>query len=106
MSGRVEDGHVPEPCEERERGTKYNSQQAKGSKRYKRGRATKVSGLYREEPLGEEQPSPWAGKLRAEGAVCQPHPVTGRDCGTVKEPGGLVHFSMLNKYLNCPSFEI
>ena len=28
---------------------------------------TKMSGLYREEPLGEGQPSPWAGKFRVEG---------------------------------------
>lgn len=25
---------------------------------------TKMSGLYREEPLGEGQPSPWAGEFR------------------------------------------
>ena len=28
-------------------------------------------GLYREEPLGEGQPSPWAGKFRVGGRVCQ-----------------------------------
>jgi hypothetical protein len=32
---------------------------------------TKISGLYREEPLGEGQPSPWAGKFRVEDRVCQ-----------------------------------
>ena len=32
---------------------------------------TKMSGLYREEPLGEGQPSPWAGKFRVGGRVCQ-----------------------------------
>ena len=35
------------------------------------GRETKMSGLYREEPLGEGQPSPWAGKFRVGGRVCQ-----------------------------------
>uniref|UniRef100_A0A0V1KHR0 Uncharacterized protein n=1 Tax=Trichinella nativa TaxID=6335 RepID=A0A0V1KHR0_9BILA len=30
-----------------------------------------MSGLYREEPLGEGQPSPWAGKFRVGGRVCQ-----------------------------------
>lgn len=30
---------------------------------------TKMSGLYREEPLREGQPSPWAGKSRVEGRV-------------------------------------
>ena len=28
-------------------------------------------GLYREEPLGEGQPSPWARKFRVWGKVCQ-----------------------------------
>jgi hypothetical protein len=60
----VLNGHIPEPCEER--GTKYNSQQDKGTKGYKRGQVTKMSGLYGGEPLGEGQPSPWAGKFRAE----------------------------------------
>jgi hypothetical protein len=27
--------------------------------------------LYREEPLGEEQPSPFAGKFKDGGRVCQ-----------------------------------
>jgi hypothetical protein len=31
----------------------------------------KMFGLYREDPLGERQPSPWAGKFRAVGRVCQ-----------------------------------
>jgi hypothetical protein len=35
------------------------------------GRETKMSGLYREEPLGEGQASPWAGKFRVGGRVCQ-----------------------------------
>jgi hypothetical protein len=32
---------------------------------------TKMSGLYRAEPLREWQPSPWVGKLRFGGRVCQ-----------------------------------
>ena len=31
----------------------------------------KISGLHREEPLREGQLSPWAGKFRIEGRVCQ-----------------------------------
>ena len=30
-----------------------------------------MPGLYREEPLEEEQPRPWAGKFRVGGRVCQ-----------------------------------
>ena len=33
-----------------------------------KGRVTKMSGLYREESLGEGQPSPWAGEFRVEGS--------------------------------------
>jgi hypothetical protein len=32
---------------------------------------TKMSGFYREEPLGEGQPSPWARKVRVGGGICQ-----------------------------------
>ena len=35
--------------------------------------------LYREEPLEEEQPSHWVGKLNVEGRLFKPYPVTGRD---------------------------
>jgi hypothetical protein len=31
----------------------------------------KISGLYKEEPLGEGQASSWAGKCRVGGRVCQ-----------------------------------
>jgi hypothetical protein len=31
----------------------------------------RVSGFYREEPLGEGQPNPWARTLRTGGRVCQ-----------------------------------
>lgn len=31
----------------------------------------KMSRLYREDPPGEGQPSPWAGKFRFAGRVCQ-----------------------------------
>ena len=40
-----------------------------GGKEKKRMR--KKSGLCRKDPLGEGQPSPWAGKLRVGGWVCQ-----------------------------------
>jgi hypothetical protein len=30
-----------------------------------------MSGIYKEEPLGEGQPSPWARKFRVGGRVCQ-----------------------------------
>ena len=41
----------------------------KGASRKKRRREqeTKMSGLYREEPLEEGQPSPWAGKFKVGG---------------------------------------
>lgn len=48
-------GHVGE----REGKGEWNQGQKSGSQRYKRGRATKMSGLYRETPLGEEEPRPW-----------------------------------------------
>lgn len=35
------------------------------------GGETKMSGFYREKPLGEGQPSPWAGKFRVGGRICQ-----------------------------------
>ena len=44
-----------------ERGTRYSSQEAKGTKG---GWVTKMSGLYREEPLGEGQPSPCAREFK------------------------------------------
>lgn len=40
-------------------GARYISQEAKGAEE-KKGQVTKMSGLCKEEPLGEEQPSPWA----------------------------------------------
>lgn len=46
---------------ERERGV--------GTCRERRGE-TKMSGLYREKPLGEGQPSPWSGKFKVGGRVC------------------------------------
>ena len=30
-----------------------------------------ISGKYMEEPLGEGQPRPWAGKVKVEGVECQ-----------------------------------
>lgn len=43
--------------------------------------------------------SPWAGKFRVRGWVCQPYPVTGRDWGMLGEPGGQLHSDMLNRHL-------
>ena len=40
-------------------------------KRRRRDTHTRISELYREDPLGEGQPSPWAGKFRVGGRVCQ-----------------------------------
>ena len=39
--------------------------------RRRQSKETKMSGLYREEPLGQGQPSSSAGKFRVEGRVCQ-----------------------------------
>ena len=36
-----------------------------------RKRASKMSELYMEDTLGEEQPNTWAGKFRVGGRVCQ-----------------------------------
>jgi hypothetical protein len=36
-----------------------------------KGEGDTISGLYREEPLGERQPSLWAGMVRVGGRVCQ-----------------------------------
>jgi hypothetical protein len=68
---RVQSGHDTEPRGERRRRRKrmvsrVSSQEDKGTKR----QVTKMSGLYREEPLGEGQPSPYAGEFRIEGWVC------------------------------------
>ena len=68
-SGRVQGRH-----DQTELDHVSSSQEAKDTRA-----VTKMSGLYREEPLGEGQPSPWAGKFRLEGSMCQPYPVTGRD---------------------------
>jgi hypothetical protein len=54
---------------------------------------TKMSGLQREEFLGEGKPSPSTGKSRAEDRVCKPSPVV------LGEPGGQVCFGMLNMHL-------
>lgn len=38
-------------------------------------KVTKTSGLYREEPLAEGQPSPWAAEFRIKGGVFKSYPV-------------------------------
>lgn len=44
---------------------------AEKGERGEKGRETKIPGLYREESLREQKCSPWAGKFRVEGRVCQ-----------------------------------
>lgn len=56
---------------------RYRGPKGKGTKGV--GKRNKMAGLYREKPQGERQPSPWAGEFTAEGCMCQPYPVTGRD---------------------------
>lgn len=48
------------------RGNEVQQPMAKGTK----GWVIKVSASYREEHLGEGQPSPWAGEFSVEGGVC------------------------------------
>ena len=42
-----------------------------GRRERERERERKMFGLYREEPLGEGQPSPWTGKFRVGDRVSQ-----------------------------------
>lgn len=51
---------------EKRQGTRYSSQEAKGTKT---GLVTKMSRLYTEESLGEGQPSIWPGAFREEGSL-------------------------------------
>ena len=51
------------------RETEGRGQREKGER--EKREEIKMSGLYREEPLGEGQPSPWAGKFRVRSRVCQ-----------------------------------
>lgn len=44
-----------------------------GCQKFKRGQVTRMSGLYREDPLREEQssaPAPQSGEFRIEAEVC------------------------------------
>jgi len=59
-----------------ERGTRCSSQEGK---RFKGLGKTKISGLYREDPLTKGHLYLWAGDFGVEGRVCQPHSVTDRD---------------------------
>jgi hypothetical protein len=55
-------------------GSGWGEKERKGAPKEREGRKKKrdlMSILYREEPLGEGQPSPWAGKFRVLGRVCQ-----------------------------------
>lgn len=49
----------------------YTEREENEKKREKESTETKLSGLYTEEPLGEEQPSLLAGKFMVEGRVYQ-----------------------------------
>lgn len=74
-SGRFQSGCDPEPCGERgwgrEGGELSTAARSKAPKVQKRGQAAKMSGFYREEPLGEGQHSPrTTGKFRVAGRVC------------------------------------
>lgn len=53
----------------------------------------KMSGLDREELLGEGKPSPWSGKFWVEGRLCQPYCVS----RAVGGPGGQAQFGVLNR---------
>lgn len=55
-------GRVRGGGREREKGCPCREDRSEGE--------TKMSGFYREKPLGEGQPSPWAGKFRVGGRVC------------------------------------
>ena len=57
--------------EEKERWEKYAWGGGDSVRGIKERKKTKMSGLYREEALVEGQPSPWAGKFRVGGRVCQ-----------------------------------
>lgn len=50
-----------------------------------KGQVTKMLGLYREESLGKEQPSPWDVECREEGRLCQSCSLTGRIYGMLRE---------------------
>jgi hypothetical protein len=62
-----------------------------------------MSGLYREELLEEEQPSPWAGNFRVESEVCQPYPEMVGTEEFWENAEGQVCFVMLNSHLGCKS---
>lgn len=85
--------------EEKERKSLCTCRERKNAER----EGTKISGLYSEEPLGERKPSPWARKFRVKDWVCQPCLVTCSNWGMLVEPGGQVHFGMLNMHLSCLS---
>lgn len=74
-SGRVLSGHDPEPCEEKE----WKGKEERGKPgQHPGGQRYTMSGVYREEHLGEGQPSPWAGEVRVEDIAYKPYLVTGR----------------------------
>ena len=72
--------------EEGKRKGREESQGATRRPKVQQGWVTTTSGLYREEPLGQWQPSPWAW----ESGVYQSYPVTGRDWGIL---GGQVCYT-------------
>lgn len=54
-------------------GREENQGHQPGGQKYKRVRVIKMSGLYREDPLGDWQSSSWAGELKVEGGYVASH---------------------------------
>jgi hypothetical protein len=106
ICGRAQSSHDPEPCGgEGNREGRGEPVAAPRRSKVKKGEVTKVYGLYREGPLGEEQPSNWAGEFRVKGGVCQPYPVTGLgDNGRTWRP--VCFDNLLNRHsATCPGFK-
>jgi hypothetical protein len=50
---------------------RHRERRERRRRKEEREEETKTFSLHREEPLGEGQPSPWAGQFRVGGRVCQ-----------------------------------
>lgn len=91
MSERVLSVNDSEPCEETGRGREREEPDAAAKRaKVQKDWVTKMARIYREEPLGDRQPRPWAVKLRIEGKLCQPFPVAARNRGMQGESGSQV----------------
>lgn len=63
---------------------------------------TKLSGIFREEPLKEGHSRPWAGKFKVECGIGESYSLVGSDREKLGEPG----FDILNRHLSiCLQFE-